>query len=374
MKVGKQKISLYILAKDSAHKAKLDVLKQAVEGAADDKAEKEAAYAAAMKKYGTAVTTTITVKAKATTAGKLKLASTKAAFSADNYEGGSVSGNYVAVIPYTKVVDQEVLSVSANSIPQVMIKNESGETSEYLVNVENVEQGIKLSMPKKNLIQAVEDGKAVYGKALKVSIKAYFGAGTKAESYNLTLTMPKQAMTLLEAEEAVKKADLNGLDKAEIEAALDDLLPLDTAVTYQVAEGTKKDGDSEKGIDGSQEYIITLSEGTENKTISVTKVIPATGKEPTSLATELQKFADNYASKVTNATTGADIAKAAREELKISDYPNLRLIVEENKKVPATESNKGSLEVTYKIVDVKYGYDEQQYSKAYEIAILSPTS
>ncbi|MGN1315431.1 MAG: hypothetical protein ACI4VG_10580, partial [Lachnospiraceae bacterium] len=146
------------------------------------------------------------------------------------------------------------------------------------------------------------------------------------------------------------------------------------AVTYQVAEGTKKDGDSEKGIDGSQEYIITLSEGTENKTISVTKVIPATGKEPTSLATELQQFADNYASKVTNATTGADIAKAAREELKISDYPNLRLIVEENKKVWATESDKGSLEVTYKIVDVKYGYDEQQYSKTYDIAILLPTS
>ncbi|MGN1315193.1 MAG: hypothetical protein ACI4VG_09320, partial [Lachnospiraceae bacterium] len=165
-------------------------------------------------------------------------------------------------------------------------------------------------------------------------------------------------------------ADLNGLDKDEIEDALKALLPLDTAVTYQVTEGTKKDGDSEKGIDGSQEYIITLSEGTENKTISVTKVIPATGKQPSSLAAELEQFADSYKGKVTNDTTLEEIAKAAREALKISDYPNLRLTVVKNFKEPATEQKSGALAIYYVIQDIKYGYPSKQMWKYYSIAAL----
>ncbi|MGN0306734.1 MAG: hypothetical protein ACI4DN_00825, partial [Lachnospiraceae bacterium] len=365
MQVGKYKVSLYILAEDSAHEAKLDALKQAIEGATGDKAAEKAAYAAAMKQYGTAVTTTITVKAKATTAGKLKLASTKAAFSADKYEADS----YVVTIPYTQVVDKKVATVSFTNM--VKVQNSDPDPVEVdLITAEVADQSIKLTMEKENLLKAVAAGKAAYGKALKASLTVSFGEGTKEESYNLTVTMPKQAMTLLEAEAAVRKADLNGLDQVEIEDALKEILSLDTAVTYRVDEGTKKDGDSEKGIDGSQEYVITLEENGDSKEIRVVKVIPATGKQPSSLITELQQFADAY--QVANDTTVEEIGKAAREELKISDYPNLRLIVVENSKVPATESDKGSLDVTYKIVDVKYGYDEQQLGKVYEIAILSP--
>ncbi|MGN0306749.1 MAG: hypothetical protein ACI4DN_00905, partial [Lachnospiraceae bacterium] len=86
VKPGSRKVSLYILPKDSAYKSKLDKLKAAVDAAGETKRlEAEKAYGDAMRTFGISVSTTVTVKAKATATGKVKLAGTKAVFSAESY-------------------------------------------------------------------------------------------------------------------------------------------------------------------------------------------------------------------------------------------------------------------------------------------------
>lgn len=386
------KVTLYVVPADSKAVSILDGLKAGGEGKKTD-------YENAIKAYGVKLTTTVSVTDKASTTKKISIASKdlKKTFTADQYFVSTKNHNYEdgvywVEIPYTRNVDATISAITVN-----------GEDNAKLFSMEAEEDCIIALLSKKALQEAVSNQKAAYGGKCDVKATVAFGEGTKSEEFTFKFTLPKKAMTYAEvceqAEAALNK--LNGttlwFDKWNDDAdeVKESIFTSGSDVIYVAAESLVEQLDSDvswKFSDigeveykvptsteaGSMKFTITLHDQTAadtstDKQIKVTFNLDATGAVTSDLSDKLEVAVAKLGTEafpISNATTEADILKFVRDELKISEYPALRLCLENFKLEPASISQYGSITGTLVLKDIKNGSTEIEKGFGLTIAQL----
>lgn len=402
--VGKNTVTLYLVPEDSYYAGKVAELKAAIASAPEEqKAAATAAYEEAIKAYGVKATATITVKDKATTTGKIKIAKSDLTkkFTAENYVNGDQ--NYFIHVPYTKTVPCEIQDIASD--------NESNKGLIYFGWFTDEEEGdvIDISVNKAALQEAVAAGTVSYGDQLTVKATVGFGEGTADEEFTFKVTLPAKAeMTYDEAVAAVKAA------QAEIEEAV---VPnyrkgiSDADIIYSQAEAIEQVGEKVDEIvpgDSDTEIVLTqwedLEEGEKDPTtgepwslniagedfsaptskeagklvvrielkntepaetpatteVAFTLTIPATGEEPNDVKDAVLKFiSDMQTGYVTNETTYEDVVNDAREAVLGKEYTGtLRLSIDDFKINEATDAKDGSITGSIHVWGIKYGGEE----------------
>lgn len=403
--VGKHTVTLYLVPEDSYYAGKVAELKAAIDNAAEDqKAAATAAYEEAIKAYGVKATATITVKDKATTTGKIKIAKSDLTkkFTAENYVNGDQ--NYFIHVPYTKTVPCEIQDIASDNESNKGLINFGWFTDEEEGDV------IDISVNKAALQEAVAAGTVKYGDKLTVKATVGFGDGTVSETFTFKVTLPAEAeMTYDEAVEAVQAKT------AEIEEAV---VPdyrkgiSDADIIYSQAEAIEQVGEKVDEIvpgDSDTEIVLTqwedLEEGAKDATtgepwslniagedfsaptskeagklvvrielkntepaetpatteVAFTLTIPATGEEPNDVLEAVRKFIAEKESEsgYTNETTYEDVVNDARVAALGADYAGtLRLSIDDFKINEATDAKDGSITGSIHVRGIKYGGDE----------------
>lgn len=400
--VGKNTVTLYLVPEDSYYAGKVAGLKAAIASVAEDqKAAATAAYEEAIKAYGVKATTTITVKDKATTTGKIKIAKSDLTqkFTAENYVNGDQ--NYFIHVPYTK-------TVSCN-ISEIISDNDLINFGRFT----DEEEGdvIDISVNKAALQEAVAAGTVKYGDKLTVEATVGFGDGTADEEFTFKVTLPAKAeMTYDEAVAAVKAA------QAEIEEAVvpnywKDISEAD--IIYSQSWAIGQVGEKVDEIvpgDSDTEIVLTqwedLEEGAKDATtgepwrlniaggdfsaptskeagklvvrielkntepaeetpatteVAFTLTIPATGEEPNDVSEAVREFIAEKESEsgYTNETTYEDVVNDARVAVLGKEYTGtLRLSIDDFKINEATDAKDGSITGTIHVWGIKYGGEE----------------
>ena len=385
------KVTLYVVPADSKAVSILDGLKAGGEGKKTD-------YENAIKAYGVKLTTTVSVTDKASTTKKISIASKdlKKTFTADQYFVSTKNHNYEdgvywVEIPYTRKVDATISAITVN-----------GEDNAKLFSMEAEEDCIIALLSKKALQEAVSNQKAAYGGKCDVKATVAFGEGTKSEEFTFKFTLPKKAMTYAEVCEQAEAAlnNLNGTtlwfdkdaDSEEVKVNIYDSGYNSICDAVFKLRG-QYDSDTSWDISGSDavEYVPatsvkagymkftialqdeTTADRSTDKEIDVTFKLDATGAVTSDLSDELDAAIAKLGTEAfpgTNATTEADILKFVRDELKISEYPALRLCLENFKLEPASISQYGSITGTLVLKDIKNGSTEIEKGFGLTIAQL----
>lgn len=404
--VGKNSVTLYLVPEDSYYAGKVAELKAAIASAPEDqKAAATAAYEEAIKAYGVKATATITVKDKATTTGKIKIAKSDLTkkFTAENYVNGD--RNYFIHVPYTKTVPCEIQDIASDNESNKGLINFGWFTDEEEGDV------IDISVNKAALQEAVAAGTVSYGEQLTVKATVGFGEGTVSETFTFKVTLPAEAeMTYNEAVAAVEAA------QAEISKAV---VPdyrkgiSDADIIYSQAEAIEQVGEKVDEIvpgDSDTEIVLTqwedLEEGAKDATtgepwslniagedfsaptskeagklvvrvelkntepaeetpatteVAFTLTIPATGEEPNDVSEAVREFIDEKESEsgYTNETTYEDVVNDAREAVLGKEYTGtLRLSIDDFKINEATDAKDGSITGSIHVWGIKYGGEE----------------
>ena len=393
--VGKNNVTMYVVAEDSYYKEKVDTLAEAVVTAnEEEKAAAVKAYEDAVKEYGIKVTTTVTV-VKNDKTGKIKIdrKQLKQTFTAEQY--ADVEQNYFVNVPYTKKVACNITEITNNSI-------KVGDASLINFNCITGKDGknyIEISVNKNVLQQAVKDELVTYGKKLTVKATLGFGEGVATESFTFTLMLPKAAeMTYAQAVEKVTASvvDIEGKIVPEYWEGIteEEIFSAKYAVCEEVMKLLAGDSDTivlaeddpnfvfDKEIAapvyvapnsreaGSLAVTVRLADGTtihsDNKVytdVTFQLTIPKTLKTASELRAEINTWIDAHRNNyVTNEMTADDIAADMRKELEIPSH--LRVVVSENSSNKATETSDGSISISVQVLDIQNGevIDCGQYS------------
>ena len=214
--------------------------------------------------YGIKLSATVKIKNKATATGKIKFngADTKVTLGAEQYiaDSNSVMGTYRITVPYTKTVDWEVEEIRENK-------------SDSLIKVAKIpgEDKVELTLAKQDLKAAYEKNKKIYGSTLTVPIRAEFGEGTKAETYNLKVVLPKLPMQLEQAVKALKEIQWKQIPLSYSGIEKESLVENNkTVVKEQIDRILGKEGDIIYTISGNAQPPTKIKDGQVVYTILLT--------------------------------------------------------------------------------------------------------
>lgn len=398
--------TLYVVPEYSYYDEYLEPLWKAVEEQATEEAK--AAYAKAMETYGIKLTATVQVKNKANTIGKIKFSSTNVKYGIEHFipaneidfivDSGEIfnldaeynNGTYVLTVPYTKVVDWDVVS----------IKNESAD-SLVTVGKTQDEDSITLTLNKKDLREKYKTDKKIYGKRITVKAVVDFGEGLKQEKVTFSVTLPKQPVQLKSVKDSLSKvvwADLDVVYKKlnedgmtyENEALSEaQLISVNQhLIEEKINAVLGKDGDLAATIVGKAKVPTQLEEGhiiyeiwmrdlvTNEKWNSVDMVTIPLGKlltPPSDLETELNSAIAHWErTKLTNLNDPTEIISNVRKRVLTRNgdviHKHLRLYAKNVVHKEATEKSTGVISGTFCIVNV-VDHDVVSYEKKFEFII-----
>lgn len=337
--VSSHKNTIYFVPKGSCYESELDYLKQQANLAYEDgRAERQEAYETAVKNYGIKGTVSITVKAKDTTKGKIKL-TTKGSFLNSNFTGDP--NMYLLELPYTKTVDHKVIAANVKYDTEVFSAR-VGDGNRPVVVVNLLQEGLK---------NAVEEKQLEYGKTVKVDLEVIFSDNALPETFSLNLTLPKKAMGVEDVASLVDSYDWSSLEtfydknwseediisynQDELLLAIENMIVKDSSVsvTIPTEEGRYQIQmpDNKAMEKGSIIYTVVLQEGDESKELKVTLDLHPKGMIPQELQSAVQEFCNTWSSgKATNDTTYEKLSEELRKALGMEEYKALRAYAVKN--------------------------------------------
>lgn len=404
--------TLYVVPEYSYYDEYLEPLWKAVEEQATEEAK--AAYAKAMETYGIKLTATVQVKNKANTTGKIKFSSTNVKYGIEHFipaneidfivDSGEIfnldaeytNGNYVLTVPYTKVVDWDVVSV----------KNESAD-SLVTVGKTQDEDSITLTLNKKALREKYKTDKKIYGKRISIKVEVGFGADLKPEKFTLNVTLPKQPVQLEAAKdslnkvawadldvvykklnedgmtyenEALSEAELISLNQHLIEEKINAVLGEDgdLVATFKKEDvedkGTRADVPTQTK-EGLITYVIGVRDLVTGNTRNCEAVIPLDKllTPPSDLEEELNSAIAHWErTQLTNLNDPTEIISNVRKRVLTRNgdviHKHLRLYAKNVVHKEATEKSTGVISGTFCIVNV-VEHDVVSYEKNFEFII-----
>lgn len=316
-----------------------------------------------MMEYGIKLSATVKIKNKATATGKIKFngADTKVTLGAEQYiaDSNSVMGTYRITVPYTKTVDWEVEEIRENK-------------SDSLIKAAKIpgEDKVELTLAKQDLKVAYEKNKKIYGSTLTVPIRAEFGEGTKAETYNLKVVLPKLPMQLEQAVKSLKEVQwkqiplsYSGIEeeslvennKALVKEQIDKILAKEGDLIYTISGNAQP---PTKTKDGQVVYTILLTDAPSQtqRRITVTLPVERIYTSPGELeAGVYEKLREWELKKITNETRIGSILTSIRSGIKLSEYPHLRLYTKTVEYKAATMMQPGSIKGSFRLISLKEG-------------------
>ena len=401
--------TLYVVPEYSYYDKTLETLWSAADSqlaTEEDKAE----YAKAMETYGIKLTATVEVKEKAKATGKIKLSGSNLTYSTEhfvpeddadfivksnelpNLDATYNDGTYVMTVPYTKVVDWDVKSVS-------------NEAKDSLVKVQKTkdEDSITLMLNKADLRDKFKTDSRIYGKKITIKAIVDFEDGAKQETLSLSVTLPKQPLQLKAASDSIKKivwTDLDVIDKKlkedgltyekETFSAEELILVNQHLIEEKIEPVLGKDGDLVAVIQGVLQKAPTLKEegcisytimlkdlvtegewyGRDMVKITLDKLFTA----PSEFKNELQSAMDYWKDRtqITNLISPTEIVSNIRKRVLTRNgdtiHKHLRLYAKEIKHVEATEEAEGCIEFTICITDV-LDHKVETYEMPFKVVI-----
>ena len=337
--VSSHKNTVYFVPEGSCYESELNDLKQEANLVYEDgRAERQEAYETAVKNYGIKGTVTVTVKAKDTTKGKIKL-TTKGSFVNSNFTGDP--NMYLLELPYTKTVDHKVIAANVKYDSEVFSAR-VGDGNRPVVVVNLLQEGLK---------NAVEEKQLEYGKTVKVDLEVIFSDNALPETFSLNLTLPKKAMGVEDVASLVDSYDWSSLEtfydknwseegiisynQNELLLAIENMIAKDSSVsvTIPTEEGRYQIQmpDNKAMEKGSIIYTVVLQEGDESKELKVTLDLHPKGMIPQELQSAVQEFCNTWSSgKATNDTTYEKLSEELRKALGMEEYKALRAYAVKN--------------------------------------------
>lgn len=352
--------TVYVIPENSYY---MDIIEEFWNNA-DGSEENEEQLLKAMKKYGIKLTAVVNVKDKESAVGKIKFTANnlRPKFTANRFvpvDDTSTEGAYILEVPFTKVVDLEVEDITNQS-----------EESLVIIEKNQDENSVILSLEKEALREAYAKDKKIYGKTITVKAVASFGEDAKDEIFTFKVTLPKQPLQLKEAVEKLKKVawsdikfETKELDEDQL---VDENLPL---IEKKVNGILSKDGDLQALIDGEAVAPTEETEGKiiynivimdnvteEQKKVKVEVVLNKILTAPMELEEILQEAILEWEDRtLTNLTTMSEILSSVRAKVGIGAYKHLRLYAKEVYCMQATANNAGYISGVFCIVNVANG-------------------
>ncbi|MBR5577869.1 MAG: hypothetical protein IKW28_02620, partial [Lachnospiraceae bacterium] len=266
-------------------------------------------------------------------------------------------GTYRVEIPYTKTIDWEVEAIRETK-------------ADSLIKVKEIagEDKIELTLSKEALKTVYEKNKKIYGSTVTVPIRAEFGEGTKAETHNLKVTLPKMPIQLEAAKKAIdavswKNLSLNysGADtrrlveenRGLVEEQLAKIVAVDSDLTYTIT-GTAQA--PTKTAAGKIEYTVILTDviSQTQRRLTPVFVIERMYTTPGELEAEVIAAVSQWSNgKITNQTQIEEILSSIRNTVNLKDYPHLRLYAKNVAYEAATMEKDGKIEGSFRILSLK---------------------